>query len=292
MRPFSFLRHTSWQHVHESQQHWHSASSVLFLAASAPAIGQSQAAQTTADPIRPATAQLCVPLLVEVAEAPDRLVAESLLSAIKRQAMLTDQVIVSYSGGKDSAVTLDLCARYFKTVHVFNMHQVPNLSFQEAVLKWAEKRYGVEIYRIPHFELSNFYRSGVYCKPDPSLPKVVVSDIYAHVRQAFDCHWIAAGERAKDSIVRNAMIKRSGSIDQKRGRFYPLAYWSKDAVVKYITANKLMVSPESKVLGHSFRSLDAKDVIAVKEHYPDDYEKIVQAFPEIGAALAREAMYG
>ena len=222
----------------------------------------------------------------------DEPVAESLLSAIKRQAMLTDQVIVSYSGGKDSAVTLDLCARYFKTVHVFFLYQVPNLSFQEAVLKWAEKRYGVEIYRIPHFELSDFYRNGTYCKPDKTLPRVAVSDIYAHVRQAFDCHWIAAGERAKDSIVRNAMIKRSGSIDQKRGRFYPLAYWSKDAVVKYIAANKLMVSPESKVLGHSFRSLDAKDVIAVKEHYPDDYKKIVQAFPEIGAALAREAMYG
>lgn len=239
-----------------------------------------------------ATAPPCVQRSAADAVALARLVAEYLLSAIKRQALLTDQVIVSYSGGKDSAVTLDLCARYFKTVHVFFMYQAPNLSFQEAVLKWAENRYGVEIYRIPHFELSDFYRNGVYCKPDPTIQRVAVSDIYAHVRQAFDCQWIAAGERAKDSIVRNAMIKRSGSIDEKRGRFYPLAYWSKDAVVRYIAANKLMVSPESKVLGHSFRSLDAKDVIAVKEHYPDDYEKIVQAFPEIGAALAREAMYG
>lgn len=246
----------------------------------------------TADPTLPATAPQCaLPWGVD-AVALARLVAESLLSAIKRQALLTDQVIVSYSGGKDSAVTLDLCARYFKTVHAFFMYQVPNLSFQEAVLKWAEKKYGVEIYRIPHFELSDFYRNGVYCKPDPTVKRVAVSDIYAHVRQAFDCHWIAAGERAKDSIVRNAMIKRSGSIDEKRGRFYPLAYWSKDAVVKYVAANKLMVSPESKIIGHSFRSLDAKDIKAVKEHYQDDYEKIVQAFPEIGAALAREAMYG
>ena len=95
MRPFSFLRHTSWQHVHESQQHWRSASSVLFLAASAPAIGQSQAAQTTAALIRPVTAQQCAQHLAADAVARARLVAESLLSAIKRQAMLTDQVIVS-----------------------------------------------------------------------------------------------------------------------------------------------------------------------------------------------------
>ncbi|HNG04545.1 MAG TPA: phosphoadenosine phosphosulfate reductase family protein [Nitrospira sp.] len=221
-----------------------------------------------------------------------RLVAESLLSAIKRQAMLTDQVIVSYSGGKDSAVTLDLCVKHFAQVEAFFMYQVPGLSFQERVLRWSEDRYGIEIYRIPHFELSDFYRGGVYCKPDPTLPKVGIQDVYAHVRQAFDIHWIAAGERAKDSIVRNATIKKSGSIDQKRGRFYPLAYWSKEAVTRYIAANKLMVSPESKILGHSFRSLHTKDLIAVKEHYPQDYERIAQVFPEVGVALAREAMYG
>lgn len=218
--------------------------------------------------------------------------AETLLSAIKRQALVTDSVIVAYSGGKDSAVTLDLCVKHFRSVSAFFMYQVPGLSFQEQALRWAENRYGIEIYRIPHFELSDFYRFGTYCKPDHKLPKVGIQDVYAHVRQAFDCHWIAAGERAKDSIVRNAMIKRSGSIDQKRGRFYPLAYWSKEAVTKYIAANKLMVSPESKVLGHSFRSLATKDLIAVKEHYPADYEKIVQAFPDVGVALAREAMYG
>ncbi len=219
---------------------------------------------------------------------------EHLFSAIRRQRLLADKVIAFYSGGKDSAVVLDLCIKHFGRDNVFPvfMYQVPNLSFQEAVLKWAENRYGVEICRIPHFELSDFYRFGTYCKPDPSLPKVGIQDVYAHVRQAFDCHWIAAGERAKDSIVRNAMIKKSGSIDQKRGRFYPLAYWSKEAVTKYIAANKLMVSPESRILGHSFRSLATKDLIAVKEHYPADYEKIVRAFPDVGVALAREAMYG
>jgi phosphoadenosine phosphosulfate reductase len=219
-------------------------------------------------------------------------VAESLFDAVKRQALLTDSVIVSYSGGKDSAVTLDLCARYFKAVHVFFMYQVQNLSFQEAVLTWAETKYNTEIYRIPHFELSDFYRGGVYCKPDARVRKVNPKDIYSHVRQAFDCHWIAAGERAKDSVIRNAMIKKSGSIDMGRGRFFPLAYWSKAQVVKYIDQHQLKVSPESKLIGHSFRSLDAQDLMKVREHYPADFAKIVQAFPQCGAAVAREELYG
>lgn len=66
---------------------------------------------------------------------PVQAVAENLFDAVKRQALLTESVIVSYSGGKESAVTLDLAARHFKTVHVFFMHQVAGLSFQEAVLK-------------------------------------------------------------------------------------------------------------------------------------------------------------
>ena len=221
-----------------------------------------------------------------------RAVAENLFDAVKRQALLTDSVIVSYSGGKDSVVTLDLCARHFKTVHVFFMHQIPGLSFQEAVLKWAERHYDLEVYRVPHWELSYFYRAGTYVKPDPTVKLIGIQDIYAHMRSAFDCHWIAAGERCKDSMMRNAMIKKSGSIDTTRGRFFPLAYWSKEQVNRYIAQHGLKVSPESKLLGHSFRSLDAKDLMAVRKHYPADFAKILQVFPECGAAIAREEMYG
>lgn len=220
------------------------------------------------------------------------MVAESLYSAIRRQSLLSDEVIVAYSGGKDSVVTLDLCARHFKRVHAFFMYQVPELSFQEDILQWAERKYGIEIYRIPHFEVSDFYRGGMYCTPQPDLPRVKISDIYAHVRQAFGCNWIAAGERAKDSIVRNAMIKKSGSIDKGRGRLYPLAYWSKAQVLAYIEAHKLRISPESKVLGHSFRSLHIDQICKVKEFYPEDFERICKAFPLAGAAVAHREMYG
>lgn len=201
---------------------------------------------------------------------------------------MTDSVVVFYSGGKDSAVTLDLAFRRFKNVHVVFMYMVRDLSFQEACLRWAEKRYGCEIYRIPHFELSSMLRAGVFCKPDPRVKKVTIRDVYAHVRSVFGVEWIAAGERCADSTVRNAMIRQSGPIDQKRGRFYPLAFWKKADVLAYIAQHKLKVSPESAILGRSFR-LEGKDLAAVKKHYPADYDKILGVFPLADVAVIRES---
>ena len=53
----------------------------------------------------------------------------SLLDAIKTQAQITDKVLVSFSMGKDSIVTLDLCMKYFKQVQPFFMYLVPDLKF-------------------------------------------------------------------------------------------------------------------------------------------------------------------
>ena len=178
-----------------------------------------------------------------------------LFDPIKTQASVTDSVIVGFSGGKDSIVTLDLCFKYFKNVRPYFMYLVPGLEFQEKMLNWYENKYDTEIIRMPHFEVSEFLKYGSFTRFDFDVPIVGINDTYEYLRQNTGIHWIAAGERCADSIVRNAMIKKSGSIDYKRGRFYPLAYWSKKEVLHYIKYKKLYLSPEQRKLGFSFRSL-------------------------------------
>jgi len=208
-----------------------------------------------------------------------------LFHPIQTMSIVTDEVIVSYSGGKDSAIVLDLCSRYFKKVHVFFMYIVPGLSFQENLMTWAEKRYGVSVLRIPHFILGNMLKFGVFRVEDFDVPTIDVVDTYAYVRKFFDCHWIAGGERAKDSIQRNAQLKKSGSINKVRGRFFPIMYWDKAQVFGYIKRHKLRIAPEAKHLGHSFRALDAQDLLGIKRHYPSDYEKVKASFPFIEAEI-------
>ena len=49
-----------------------------------------------------------------------------LFDGVRTAATITRRVIVFYSGGKDSAVTLDLCARYFDEVRVVFMQLGPD----------------------------------------------------------------------------------------------------------------------------------------------------------------------
>ena len=215
-----------------------------------------------------------------------------LFDPIKTQASVTDSVFVGFSGGKDSIVTLDLCFRYFKNVRPFFMYLVPDLEFQEKMLRWYENKYDTEIMRIPHFECSDFLKYGSFTMADWNVDIVGINDTYAYLREKTGFHWIAAGERCADSIVRNAMIKKSGSIDYKRGRFYPLAYWNKKEVLQYIKQKKLYLSREQREIGFSFRSLAGNELAIIKEMYPDDYEKILRVYPFAGAGVERFEKYG
>ena len=73
-----------------------------------------------------------------------------LFETVKTASRISDKCIVCFSGGKDSIVTLDLCARYFKHIHVVFMYSVPGLSFKEANLRWYEANMALRLsaYRI------------------------------------------------------------------------------------------------------------------------------------------------
>lgn len=216
----------------------------------------------------------------------------ALYHAIQTAACVSRRVLVGFSGGKDSAVLLDLCTRHFEHVEAFFMYLVPGLGFQEATLRHYESRYGVRIHRVPHFMLSEFLRYGTYRVEDFETPIVETREVYDYAREISGCHWIAGGERIADSTIRRAMLKRSGSIDEKRGRFFPLSEWSKADVMAYIKQRRLFLGPEHSKLGFSFRGLDGKDMSIIKAQFPDDYARIQRWFPLVEGAVRRYELTG
>lgn len=218
--------------------------------------------------------------------------SSELYDPVRTMARFTDRVLVGFSGGKDSICTLDLCVKYFTKVVPFFMYQVPGLSFQESLIKYYEKKYGLEILRVPHFETSEFLRYGLYREPDYNVPIISTKDLYDYLRQKTGIYWIAGGERIADSIVRRAMLKNCGSIDEKRGRFFPIAYWNKSDVMTYMKVKRLPLGTDSKRFGYSFRDLSGKSLKILKDHFPKDLERVKKIYPLCEAAILREVEYG
>jgi phosphoadenosine phosphosulfate reductase len=215
-----------------------------------------------------------------------------LYDTLKTASKLTDRILVGVSGGKDSAVTLDLCSRFFKHVTGYFMYLVKGLEFQENTLRHYERRYGIEIKRVPHFMLSEWLRYGTLRQPDFDIPVVSTKETYDYVRDMTGIWWIACGERISDSIIRRAMIKHSGTIDEQRGRVYPIAYWNKPDIMYYVKRERLRLSAENEALGFSFRSLMPHDLQLIKQRFPSDYEKIKLWFPLVEASRLQDEYYG
>ena len=211
---------------------------------------------------------------------------------IRTMAKMTDEVIVAFSGGKESIVVLDMCMKHFKRVVPFFMYYIPGLSFQEKQLMWYENKYNIKIDRLPHFELSNLMRYGTLRNVDLDVPIIDINDIYEWERNKHGIFWIAAGERAGDSVIRGAMIKHSGSIDQKRGRMYPVAWWTKQEILDYVKIKKLYRGIDSRTFGTSFEGVNPRSFMFLKEHFPTDYQKALRLFPLGEGAIKRYEAYG
>ena len=212
-----------------------------------------------------------------------------LFDPVKTASVVSDSVIVSFSGGKESVVVLDMCMRHFKRVAAFHMYQFPHLSFADEQLSWYEERYpGLEIIDLPHPNLSANMHYGIFRPYNLDVPLIGFNDIYNYVRWLTGIHWIAAGERVSDSLVRRAMIKHSGTIDPVRGRFYPVANWNKADVEHYIKIHKLRLGRDSRAMGYSFPGIEQEAMTGLHEHFPEDYRRMESWFPLVGTMVYRQ----
>jgi len=206
---------------------------------------------------------------------------------------LTDSLLVGISGGKDSAVLLDLLVKSgrFKRIQPFFLYLVPDLSFQEEYLKLVESHYGLKVIRQPHVALSLLLRYHKYrWVSDRQTPFLKMTELEDALRQETGIKWVAYGHRIGEGWRRYAMLKGCDGIVLKSRRCFPIMNWTKQQVLAYLKVNKIPISIESKFLGFSFSSFLPDILLRIYEKFPQDYEKIRQHFPFIDAVILRARM--
>jgi len=196
-------------------------------------------------------------------------------------------VIVSFSGGKDSLVVMDLAVRHAASVHAFFLELLP-LTVMDAQLAIAEQRWGIPIRRLPHWLRYEYWKFGAYCFHHSEMAELRLNDLYGVIRKESGAKLIVTGAKASDSLWRRRTgVAKFAGDDLKA----PLWHWSKKDVLQYLRAKKI---PQPDNDGRNATGIDLSypSVLWLYDNYPDDFRRLEQLYPFVGAIIKRREWYG
>ncbi|MBO5217518.1 MAG: phosphoadenosine phosphosulfate reductase family protein [Alistipes sp.] len=204
--------------------------------------------------------------------------AQQVIASVRKN---TDRAILFYSCGKDSEVLLDLMAPHFKEIICVFMYFVKGLDHIENNLRSVKSRYpNVKIMQVPHWTLSRVLRCGLYCVPNPNIKLISLKDIDESVRLRTGIQYTFYGMKQSDGLNRRLMLRGYDmeAISNTK-KVYPLSTWKKADVMAYVKARKLpepIAYNNNKSQGLTF----VPEVFNyLKMNYPQDLERIYDAFP-------------
>lgn len=215
---------------------------------------------------------------------------------VVRAATGHDKALLSFSCGKDSWAAW-LSAREYFDFTPYYLYLVPGLEFVEDYLGYAEQVLGKRIVRLPHPAFYRWVNHAIYQAPERlrtiaavGWPNFDYDDMRGAVIE--DCGlpedvWTATGVRAADSPMRRASLMKSQGVNANRRYFYPCWDWKKDDLLRELGAANIKLPVDYKVFGRSFDGLDLRFLIKIKEHFPRDYQTILEWFPLVDMEMAR-----
>jgi phosphoadenosine phosphosulfate reductase len=216
----------------------------------------------------------------------------AILDEMKQQ---HDTVLVSYSGGKDSVVCLDLAVKTFKRVEAFFMYFVPEMECVLPAMEYAKQRWGITVRQYPHFAVLDDMRRGVYCNNTDKiseLPQYNLQDIYNVARADTGIKPVITGAKRNDSMMRRQRMKwqKMGTGDV----WHPLAGWTNHDVRAYVLSHKLQAPMSNSVGGRQSSGLDLTEdsLLWLHDNYPKDFAKVSQVFVYAPAVVYKRKFYG
>lgn len=220
------------------------------------------------------------------------------VDACKRVQEKTDTVFLAFSGGKDSVASFLRLREFFpKIIPIFH-YWLPDLEFVEKSLAYYEDFFQTRIVRLPHPGLSQMLRYGTFQPPERcqicefwNLDDADFREQCDYVAEDHgidpDNAWMAVGLRSADSVRRLTYFQKYGTVNERTRKFYPIAEYRKPDLIAAFQSANIKLSAEYAVMPRSFDGLTIDYLRGVREHYPRDWQRILEWFPLIEAEFFR-----
>jgi phosphoadenosine phosphosulfate reductase len=209
----------------------------------------------------------------------------------------TDSILVGYSGGKDSLVTMDLCCRVFRKVAAFYMYCVPGLPHIERQIEYARSRWGVTVLQFPDFRTVFGLKEGAYCdsvKAFDSIKDFGLREAYGYAMEASGIRHIAVGMKDSDGLRRRQFFAniRDGSQELWTRVHFPIKKWRKKDVVDYLHIQKIPLPASIKGAVTTGVGLDHDSICWLHDTHPEDFRIFSKWFPYAEAEVKRRDWFG
>lgn len=206
---------------------------------------------------------------------------EQALDTIRFVRQQSEECIVFNSCGKDSLVTLDLVAPYFKKVVCVFMYFVPGLEHIEKFLSFSLRRYrNVEVLQLPHWNLSYVKHGGMYCIPDPKQKLLKLRNVIDQAREQTGINPVFLGMKKADSMNRRLMLNTYEAAHYTNGGMaYPLATWTQKEVLAYIQQKRLPMPVRYGKNASNGIGFNLDCFLWMEKNAPADLRRMYEAFP-------------
>lgn len=202
-----------------------------------------------------------------------------------------------FSCGKDAIGSMIQLKRYFHTIIPIYHYLHPNLEFINNSLAYYEDYFKLKILRVPNQKLYKHINSGLYQDLETwnnhlsyDLPNFDNDEVNERVKLEMGVDKYvktAIGVRASDSLNRQMSIKKHGSINEGRKTYFPIYDWNMERLTNEIIKEGVKLPIDYRIWGKSFDGLDYRFIKPLKEHFPNDYEKLKDFFPLIEVEIKR-----
>lgn len=214
-----------------------------------------------------------------------------------------EQVILAFSRGKDS-IAAALAIRDKLDIIPVHYDNPPYLDFITESLAYYEKALfnGRKIVRLPHpvamnnlsteFFLQNLAHAEVITSAQLDiLDHDIMRDRIIEQEKLPKNIWSAVGVRATDSPMRRMVMEKHGPIRPKTKTLFPVWDWNKARLVEEIRKSGVSLPVDYLIWGRSFDGLDARFIIPMKKHLPNDFAKLKEWYPLIEVDIIRYEMH-
>lgn len=205
-----------------------------------------------------------------------------------------------FSGGKDSVACALYLKQFFKRIIPYSCASYPLTQYNKRALDYYEDALGMKIIRLTGQELFMSLARGMYQTYDqlPSIlemPDVETTkiDVLEWLRKEFNLPkaWCAVGISVGDSIDRRIYCKKVNGQNPQHSTFYPLWAVERSDILSIIRNSGIKLTDTYRYSCRSLASLPGYTNLKIlREHYPEDYERVLACWPLAEAKTYREKM--